>query len=40
MGDDEVKLTAWDKLLQALLRLTGPVLVGLALLAIAGRTKR
>ena len=38
--DDEVKLTAWGKLMQALLRLTGPVLLGLALLAVGGRVKR
>jgi uncharacterized protein YjbI with pentapeptide repeats len=40
LTDDEVKLTAWGKLLQALLRLTGPVLLALALLAIRARTKR
>jgi uncharacterized protein YjbI with pentapeptide repeats len=40
LTDDEVKLTAWGKLLQALLRITGPVLLGLALLAIRSRTKR
>jgi hypothetical protein len=40
LTDDEVKLTAWGKLLQALLRLTGPVLLGLALLAVRGRVKR
>ncbi len=40
LTDDEVKLTAWGKLLQGLLRLTGPVLLGLALLAIRARTKR
>jgi hypothetical protein len=40
LTDDEVKLTAWGKLLQALLRITGPVLLGLALLAVRGRVKR
>jgi uncharacterized protein YjbI with pentapeptide repeats len=40
LTDDEVKLTAWGKLLQGLLRLTGPVLLGLALLAVRARTKR
>jgi hypothetical protein len=40
LTDAEVKLTAWGKLLQALLRLTGPVLLALALLAIRARTKR
>jgi uncharacterized protein YjbI with pentapeptide repeats len=40
LTDNEVELTAWGKLLQALLRLTGPVLLGLALLAIRARTKR
>jgi uncharacterized protein YjbI with pentapeptide repeats len=34
LTDSEVQLTAWGKLLQALLRLTGPVLLALALLAI------
>ena len=38
--DNDVKLTAWGKLLQAVLRLTGPVLLGLALLALRGRVKR
>ena len=38
--DNEVTLTAWGQLLQALLRLTGPVLLGLALLALRGRVKR
>jgi hypothetical protein len=40
MTDSEVQLTAWGKLLQGLLRLTGPVLLGLTLLAIRARTKR
>jgi Pentapeptide repeats (9 copies) len=40
LTDDEVKLTAWGQLLQGVLRLTGPVLLGLALLALRGRVKR
>jgi hypothetical protein len=40
LTDSEVQLTAWGKLLQALLRLSGPVLLGLTLLAIRARTKR
>jgi hypothetical protein len=40
LTDNEVQLTAWGRLLQALLRITGPLLLGLALLAIRGRVKR
>ena len=40
LTDNEVTLTAWGQLLQALLRLTGPVLLGLALLALRARVKR
>ena len=40
LTNDDVGLTAWGQLLQALLRLTGPVLFGLALLALRGRVKR
>jgi hypothetical protein len=40
LTDNEVKLTAWGGLLQGVLRLTGPVLLGLALLALRGRVKR
>ena len=40
LTDDDVTLTAWGQLLQALLRLTGPVLLGLALLALRNRVKR
>jgi Pentapeptide repeats (9 copies) len=40
LPDDNVQLTAWGQLLQGLLRLTGPVLLGLALLALRGRVKR
>ena len=40
LTDDQVKLTEWGQLLQGVLRLTGPVLLGLALLALRGRVKR
>jgi hypothetical protein len=40
LTDSEVQVTACGKLLQALLRLTGPVLLGLTLLAIRARVKR
>ena len=40
LTDNEVTLTAWGQMLQALLRLTGPVLLGLVLLALRGRVKR
>jgi hypothetical protein len=40
LTDDQVKLTAWGQLFQAVLRLTGPVLLGLALLALRSRVKR
>jgi uncharacterized protein YjbI with pentapeptide repeats len=40
LTDNDVTLTAWGKLLQGVLRLTGPVLLGLALLALRGRVKR
>jgi uncharacterized protein YjbI with pentapeptide repeats len=40
LTDNEVTLTAWGQLLQGILRLTGPVLLGLALLALRGRVKR
>ena len=40
LTNDEAKLTAWGELLQGVLRLTGPVLLGLALLALRGRVKR
>ena len=40
LTDSDVKLTAWGQLLQGILRLTGPVLLGLALLALRGRVKR
>ena len=40
LTDNQVTLTAWGQLLQAVLRLTGPVLLGLALLALRGRVKR
>jgi hypothetical protein len=37
---NQVTLTEWGQLPQAVLRLTGPVLPGLALLALRGRVKR
>jgi uncharacterized protein YjbI with pentapeptide repeats len=40
LADAQVKLTAWGSFFQALLRLTGPVLLGLTLLALRGRVKR
>jgi hypothetical protein len=40
LTDNQVTLSAWGSLLQAVLRLTGPVLLGLALLALRGRVKR
>jgi hypothetical protein len=40
LTDDDVKLTAWGGLIQALLRITGPVLAALALLAFRNRVKR
>jgi hypothetical protein len=40
LTDPSVQLTAWGGLFQALLRLTGPVLLALALLALRGRVKR
>jgi len=40
LSDNQVTLTAWGQLLQAVLRLTGPVLLGLALLGLRGRVKR
>jgi hypothetical protein len=40
LPDNQVTLTTWGQLLQAVLRLSGPVLLGLALLALRGRVKR
>jgi hypothetical protein len=40
LTDNDIELTAWGRLLQGVLRLTGPVLLGLALLALRGRVKR
>jgi hypothetical protein len=40
LTDDQVKLTAWGQLLRGVLRLTGPVLLSLALFALRGRVKR
>jgi uncharacterized protein YjbI with pentapeptide repeats len=38
--DPEAQLTAWGKLFQVILRLAGPVLLGLALLSVRNRVKR
>ena len=40
LTDSQVTLTAWGSLFQALLRITGPVLLGLMLLALRNRVKR
>ena len=40
IGDDQVRLTGWGKLLRIALRLAGPVLLGLALLSMRNRVKR
>jgi uncharacterized protein YjbI with pentapeptide repeats len=40
LTDDQVTLTAWGSFVQALLRITGPVLLGLLLLALRNRVKR
>jgi hypothetical protein len=40
LTDAPVNLTAWGGLFQAILRLTGPVLLALTLLALRGRVKR
>jgi ABC-type transporter Mla maintaining outer membrane lipid asymmetry permease subunit MlaE len=40
LTDPSVKLTAWGGLFQATLRLIGPVLLALTLLALRGRVKR
>ena len=40
LTDSDVKLSAWGQLLQGVLRLTGPVLLGLGLLALRGRVRR
>jgi len=40
LTDAQVNLTAWGGLFQAVLRLTGPVLLALTLLALRGRVKR
>ncbi len=40
LTDNSTVLTAWGELLEALLRVSGPVLLGLALLALRGRIKR
>jgi uncharacterized protein YjbI with pentapeptide repeats len=40
LTDIQVTLTAWGSFFQTLLRITGPVLLGLTLLALRGRIKR
>jgi hypothetical protein len=40
IADPEARLTGWGKLLQVSMRLSGPVLLGLALLSIRNRVKR
>jgi uncharacterized protein YjbI with pentapeptide repeats len=40
LRDPQFGLTAWGSLFQALLRITGPVLLGLAALAFRGRVRR
>ena len=40
LTDSQVILTAWGSFFQALLRITGPVLLGLTLLALRNRVKR
>lgn len=40
LTDASVNLTAWGGFFQAILRLTGPVLLFLTLLALRGRVKR
>ena len=40
LTDSQVTLTAWGSFFQALLRITGPVLLGLMLLALRNRVKR
>jgi Pentapeptide repeats (9 copies) len=40
ISDNTLQLTAWGKLLRILLRLLGPLLLGLALLSVRNRVKR
>jgi hypothetical protein len=40
LTDAQVQLTAWGSFFQALLRITGPVLLGLTLLGLRARVKR
>jgi hypothetical protein len=40
INDDTMRLTAWGKLLRILLRLLGPLLLGLALLSVRNRVRR
>jgi hypothetical protein len=38
--DPQPRLTRWGDILQILLRILGPVLLGLAILSVRGRVKR
>jgi hypothetical protein len=40
IGDEQVQLTGWGKLLRITLRLAGPLLLGLTLLSVRNRVKR
>jgi hypothetical protein len=40
LGSSNVELTGWGRALRIVLRLTGPVLLGLTLLSIRGRVRR
>jgi uncharacterized protein YjbI with pentapeptide repeats len=40
LGTSDVRLTGWGRALRIVLRLTGPVLLGLALLSVRNRVKR
>jgi hypothetical protein len=40
LGNSNVELTGWGRALRLVLRLTGPVLLGLALLSVRGRVRR
>jgi hypothetical protein len=40
IGDEQVRLTGWGKLLRITLRLAGPILLGLTLLSVRNRVKR
>jgi hypothetical protein len=40
LGNSNIELTGWGRALRIVLRLTGPVLLGLALLSVRGRVRR